>query len=378
MAGARMTKHKLLASACFALVAGFASSALAVDAELPPNAVPGKCYERVLIPEVLEYYEDRIIDAPERTEIRVIPAVYGDEVRTVTVREGRTEYITVPATYRTVTETVTIRPASYRIETVSARYETITERVLIREAYAVWKRGVPAHDRPNDPGKIRVGAGGEVLCLVEVPAEYANVTRQVLREPAREVRIDIPAETRVITRQVIDQPGRVDKREIAAEYGSVQVRVLKSPERTETYTVPATYKVVRKQRLVKASRFEWVEVTCQQPPPPPPPRYVAPPPPPPRYSPAPPPKYVAPVRAPVARCDEVDVTATTVRDLQTALGMRNYYSGARNGVFNTATSTALRRYQTETGLAVGRIDGATLRALGVPYSSNCAAVGERG
>jgi hypothetical protein len=373
MAGDEMKKHQLLASACFALITSFGSGAFALDADLPPNAVPGKCYQRVLIPEVLEYYEDRIIDTPERTEIRVIPAVYGDEVRTVTVREGRTEFITVAATYRTVTETVTIRPASYRIETVAARYETITERVLIREAYAVWKRGVPPSARPNDPNKIRTGAGGEVLCLVEVPAEYAMVTRQVLREPAREVRIDIPAETRVITRSVIDQPARVDKREIAAEYAQVTVRVLKSPERTETYTIPATYKTVRKQRLIKASHFEWAEAVCEQGPPPPPPRL----PPPPKYVAPPPPKYVPPPR-PMGRCDEVDVTATTVRDLQTALGMRNYYSGARNGVFNAATTQALHRFQTENRLAVGRIDGPTLRALGVPYTSGCAAVGERG
>lgn len=375
-----MKKQQFLASACFAMtIASFGSNAFALDADLPPNAVPGKCYQRVLVPEVLEYYEDRIIDTPERTEIRVIPAVYGDEVRRTVIREGRTEYITVSATYRTVTETVTIRPASYRIETVAARYETITERVLVREAYAVWKRGVPPGARPNDPNKIKMGAGGEVLCLVEVPAEYAMVTRQVLREPAREVRIDIPAETRVITSQVIDQPGRVDKREVAAEYGSVTVRVLKSPERTETYTIPATYKTVRKQRLVKASHFEWAEAVCDTPPAPPPPRYTAPPPPPPKYV-APPPRYTAPPAPmrPIGRCDEVDVTATTVRDLQSALGMRNYYAGARNGVFNTSTSAALRRFQTENHLAVGRIDGATLRALGVPYSSNCAAVGERG
>jgi hypothetical protein len=46
-------------------------------------------------------------------------------------------------------------------------------------------------------------------------------------------------------------------------------------------------------------------------------------------------------------------------------------------VFNTATRGALRRYQTENRLAVGRIDGPTLRAIGVPYDSVCA-VGERG
>lgn len=355
MAADVMTKLLLLASVCFALAAGFASRVLANEADLPPNAVPGKCYQKVLIPEVVESYDDRVIDTPQRTETRVIPAVYADQIRQTVIREARTEYIDIPATYRTVTELITVRPASSRYETIPARYETITERVLVREAYTVWKRGVTPSARHGYP--TRMDAGGEILCLVEVPAEYAMATRQVLREPARQVRIDIPSQTRAVARQVIDRPARVETRQIPAQYGQTTVRVLQVPERTETYTVPATYRTVRQQRVAKAARFEWVQAVCDTPPPPP--------------------KYVPPPRA-GSRCDEVDVTAITVRDLQTALGIRHYYAGARNGVFNKATRDALRRYQTENRLAVGRIDGPTLRAIGVPYDSICAPVGERG
>ncbi len=356
MAADVMTKLLLLASVCFALAAGFASKVLANEADLPPNAVPGRCYQKVLIPEVLESYDDRVIDTLQRTETRVIPAVYADDIRQTVIREARTEYIDIPATYRTVTEVVTVRPAGVRYETIPARYETIAERVMVREAYTVWKRGVAQGARHGYP--TRMGERGEILCLVEVPAEYAMVTRQVLREPARQVRIDVPAQTRAVARQVVDQPARVETRQIPAQYGQETVRVLKVPERIETYTVPATYRTVRKQRVAKAARFEWVQAVCDTPPPPPPPKYVPPP-------------------RPGSGCDEVDVTARTVRDLQTALGIRHYYAGARNGVFNKATRAALRRYQAENRLAVGRIDGPTLRAIGVPYDSVCA-VGERG
>jgi hypothetical protein len=361
-----------------AAIAGFTAvlgaSALAqAPVDLPPNAVPGKCYQRVLIPEVVETYQEQIVDTPERTEIRVIPAVFADKIEQIVVREARTEYTTVAATYRTVTETVVIRPASFRIETVPARYETISERVLVREAYTMWQRGVPANKRPTAPGMTKVLPTGEVLCLIEVPAEYATVTRQVLREPAREVRIEIPAETRVITRQVIDQPGRVDQRVIPAEYGTVNTRVLVTPERTETYTIPATYKMVSKKRVTTAARFEWQEFECETPAPPPPPRYAPPPKAPP---PAPRPRYTPPAQS---TCDEVDVSAVTVRDVQAALSIRRYYSGARNGVYNGETSAALRRFQSENGLAPGAINAATLRALGVPFQSRCGPTyGERG
>ena len=194
-------QHLLAAAAAACFAAGFSVPALAqTAAELPPNAVPGKCYERVLIPEVMETYQERIVDSPERTEIRVIAAVFADKTEQVVIREGRTEYTTVAATYRTVTETVVIKPASFRFESVPARYETISERVLVREAYTMWKRGVPPAQRPTGPGMVKTLPTGEVLCLIEVPAEYAMVTRQVLVTPPREVRIEIPAETRVVTR----------------------------------------------------------------------------------------------------------------------------------------------------------------------------------
>lgn len=383
--------------------------------DYPPNAEPGKCYNKVLIPQVYESYTEQIVDAPARTETRVIPAVYGMQTKQVVIREERVEYITIPATYKTITETVVIKPASTKTVTIPAVYKTITEQVLVKEAHTEWHRGIPAKDIAQYGYQTKVTATGEVLCLILVPAEYATVTRQVLVTPEQTKVIDIPAETQVVTKQVIDQDARVEKRVIPAEYGTIQVRVIVTPERIETITIPATYKIVTKQRMVSDNRFEWRVIDCKdgypiEPPAGgysvpgvsktpggygPPPSYGTPQgpqkysPPPRKYTPPPPPKYVppppeptqssgygnAPPAAPkpytaLASADKTDMSTTPqmVRDVQTALGVRGYYSGPRDGVFSAQTQAALAKFQADRKLDIGKITIDTLRSLGIPVS----------
>jgi hypothetical protein len=386
-----MRRSKLLGAAAAGGLAWAlsASGVLAGDygsGDFPPNAQPGKCYEKVLIQPVYESYTEQIIDIPGRTETRVIPAVYGEEVRQVLVREERVEYITVPATYRTVTETIIIKAASVRTETVPAVYETITERVLVREERYEWRRGVPPHQRPTDPNKYKVLPTGEVLCLVLVPAEYAMVTRQILKSPPRTVQIEVPAETQVVTRQVIDTDARVEKRVIPAEYRTMRVRVVVTAERTETYTIPPVYKTVTKKRMISDTRFEWRMIECETPPggyrpvsepaprydPPPAKRgggdyssgprpYVpdAPAPQPSGYSSGPRP-YVADAS------QDVRLTPRVIRDIQDSLGVRGYYKGKRDGTMNHQTKLALYRFQEDNNLDPALLTSRTLLALGVP------------
>ena len=60
-----------------------------------------------------------------------------------------------------------MKAASTRLETVPAQYETVTEEVLVRPAYTTWKKGTGPIQRIDQ-------ATGEIMCLVEVPAELAD------------------------------------------------------------------------------------------------------------------------------------------------------------------------------------------------------------
>jgi hypothetical protein len=230
--------------------------------DCPPNPEPGKCYEKVLRPEQFETYIEQVLEAPAHVESRTIEAVYRLEERSVLVHEARTESVTIPATYQTVSETVIVRPASVRRQAVLAVYETVTEQVLVRAAHTEWRRGMLLDRRETAPGTTMLSPTGEVLCLVEVPAEYRTETRQVLRTPARIVTVTVPEETQTISRQVLVAPSHVDWHQTPAEYRVKLEPVMVSPARVERYQVPAVYRTEVRQRRTRQASFAWQVIAC--------------------------------------------------------------------------------------------------------------------
>ena len=255
-------RRLLAASAAFpALLIAGASMAGGPD-DYPANALPGHCYQHVFTPPATEAYQDQVVDAPEHTATRVIPAVYGFVDKQVVVREGRTERYTIAPTYRTVTETIVVRPETTHTELIPAQLDTVTERVMVREAHTEWRRGSPGP--VSDPDMPRGRPYGDILCLIAIPAEYRLQTRTVVRVPEHTVETTIPADIRTRTREVIDQPGHEERRDIPPVYSIVRERVVVQPERVETYTVPAVIRIVTKTRVVAPGHYDWREYACRE------------------------------------------------------------------------------------------------------------------
>ena len=250
----------------------------ATNEDYPPNAAPGQCFTKILVPEVTETYTETVVVSPEKTDIRVIPGGVTTEQKSVLQKEESVEYLSIAATYRTVSETVVVKPGYTRTETIPATYETVTEKVKVKDGFTAWRPGstvagyAPGSantygsgqtSRPEGfYGPTRVLPTGEVLCLVEVPPEFRTITRQVLRTPARTVEIPVPPETSVITRQVIDQPAHVEKKIIPAVYGTITIKV-RAPDQTEPVVTPAVTNTYTKVKVVSPSRFEWKQVDCR-------------------------------------------------------------------------------------------------------------------
>lgn len=440
-----MTKFVLIAGASGValLTAGFA---VAADGDYPANPVPGHCYARVVTPVQYEVYQEQVLVTPEKTEIRTIPAEYRWEEQKYVVKQEAVEFITVPGTYKTITETIVVKEPTTRTEVVAAVYETVTEQVLVREAHTEWKPGngldayAPGYGAGKPgyspaPGAGGYGAGGsgapagygvpvqtkvtptgEVLCLVEVPAEYKTVTKQVLKTPAHTVTIQVPGETQTVTKQVVDQEARVEKRIIPAVYGYQKVRVLVSPERTETYTIPAVYKTIDKTRVVGGGKLEWREIICEKDMNGPLPANAIPCQPglggatckPPGYheheerreehhpkgygergavkvstptslakaQPAPVkavPAAAKPAAVQTASLPSASQAAATqhsngvsmVARMQEALAVKGYYKGAVDGFFTEASREALVRFQRDNHVAEGQLTVETARLLGI-------------
>ncbi len=330
--------------------------------DMPPNAVPGHCYQRVTTPSVTETYQERVIDIPEHAATRTIPPVYGEVDRKVMVREGRVEHVLIPPTYRTVTETEVIRPEISRTEVIPAEYERVTERILIHEAHAEWRRD---YGPVSDPDMPRRPSDRDIVCLIEVPAEYRLDTRDVLRAPERVVHTTIPAEVRTRTREVIDQPAHEERREIAPIYSTVHERVVVQPERVETYTVPPVYRIVTRTRAVTPDQAEWREVECRkvgrphhrhdedsdgergalEP------------------STRPDVLHHPRVLAEDGRGEHGVAADGSIARLQSALAQRGYYSGPIDGLFTIPTGDAMTRFQRDHDLPLGGFNFATAQAL---------------
>lgn len=258
-------------------------------ADYPRGAQPGQCFAQVRTPPVFETYQEQIVVSPGRVESRQTPAQYEWAERRVLVSPGREVRRWVPATYRSVTDTVVVSPATTRVEHIEPVFDTVYDQVMVRPPHAEWRRTFVGPDGVLPPG-AEVQPTGEVVCLVEVPAEYATVPRRVLREPGRTVETPIPAVTQTVTREVIDQPAHEVVEHVPPVFGVEKFRRLIAPARTDTVRIPPVFAQHTRQRQVSEGRLEWRQVDCDTkgapvPPPYPPPPYPPPPYPPPPYPP---------------------------------------------------------------------------------------------
>ena len=260
----------LLVLFAFSTVANAQDISLA-NADLPPNAKPGECYARVLIPELYKNSTERVL-----------------------LREASERIETVPAVYRTVQERIMVKEASERIESIPAVYETTTERVLVKPAYTTWKKGEGAITKMDN-------STGEIMCLVEVPAEYKTVTKSVLKTPATTRKITIPA-----------------------EYQTVSVRKLAEPATERRIEIPEEYQTVVKKEKVSEGRMEWRSILC-----------------------------------------ETNTNADVISSLQRALKMRGFDPGRIDGVMGFQTIEAVKEFQRSKGMPTGQLTMETLQTLNV-------------
>jgi hypothetical protein len=233
------------------------------------------------------------------------------------VNEASERLEVVPAVYGYVEERVLVQDASSRLEQVPAVYEWNEEQVLVRPAETVWKKGRGPIERIDD-------ATGEIMCLVEVPAEYKTVRTRMLKTPATTRRIEIPAEYKTVKRRVLQKPATTRTVQIPAEYKTMQVRRLVEPAREKRTPVPAAYQKVAQRELVSEGRMDWRPVLC-----------------------------------------ETNASPETIASIQRALWGAGHDPGPIDGVIGGQTLSAVKAFQQDKGLPTGGLTYATIDALGV-------------
>lgn len=281
-----------------------------------PQPQPGQCFARVSIPAVYETYTEETVVQPEYMGVKTIPPRYQMVDVQVLVAPPRTEQVTIPAVYRAVRETVMVEPERTETVVAPATWETYSERVMVRPAYVTWKPGTGVFGRTS-------AQGGDLLCRVEVPAEYATIQRRRMTAPETTRTRVIPPVMRTQTRQEMITPARVEDREVPAVYRTVKERQVIEPAREEPVLVPAVTRKETLRRVVSPARTEWREVLC-----------------------------------------ETNASKAKIAEVQRALTRRGFATTA-DGVFGPATVAAMERFQRANNLAAGYLTMETVQALGV-------------
>lgn len=286
---------------------------------LPPNAKPGECYARVLTPAIYQKESREVLKKEADFRIEVIPATYEYTTDSVLVKEASEVADLVPARYEWRTESVLVRDAVDQLKTVPAIYESSSETVLVKAAYTTWKKGRGPIEKLNN-------STGEIMCLIEVPAEYKTITSRVVKTPARTETITSPAIYNDVKKRVMIEGPTMVKRAIPAEYKTIKVKKVLTPARESRIEIPAMYQTITKRVKVTDSVLEWRSILC-----------------------------------------ETNTTGDIVRSIQKALSTAGYNPGAADGVLGGGTMKAIKGYQKEKNLAVGQLTLETIKSLGVSY-----------
>ncbi len=288
------------------------------DPNTPPNAKAGECFAWVFTPPQFKTEVNTLLKQEKAEKIDIIPAKYEWVDKRVMVKEASERLETVEAKYDWVTERVLVRPASTKLIKLPAEYKEVEERVMVSPARTYWKKGSGLITKVN-------GETGEIMCLIEEPAQYKMVKKHVLAraESTREVE-DQPAEYETVRRQVMASPPTTRKVVIPAEYKMVKIKQKVEDARTRKIAIPETYQQVTKQVKIAEGQHHWQRILC-----------------------------------------ETNMSMDIVRAMQSALNREGFYRGPIDGIIGNETADAITQYQRKKGLSTGGVTYEVLESLSV-------------
>lgn len=283
----------------------------------PPDAKPGECYAKVLVPAKYDVVSEKVLKREASESVSVVPAKYQWVEERIMVKEANEVLTVKPATFRWLEERIMVEPATTRLVPVPAVYETVSERVLDRPEQTTWKKGRGPIERIDN-------ITGEILCLVVEPATYKTINRTVVKKPATSRQVEVPPVYKTIRKQIVDKPAEVIKTSAPAEFSTVRVRKMVEPARESRASLPAEFQTITKRVKVSGERMSWQPILC-----------------------------------------ETNVTEDVIANLQQALASKGFNPGDIDGVLGSATLNAVEAFQRANSLARGGVTMETLEALKV-------------
>lgn len=306
------------------------------------------------------------------------------ETENVLIKEEAENIEPIEAKYQWVEKEVVVSEASTKLEHIPASYKTVTEKVIDKPAHTVWKKG-------SGPIQKMDEATGEIMCLIDVPASYKNISKQVLVNEATTHSVSVPAQYKKIKVRELISDSSEKRSVIPAEYKQVSVtkkssdptfvwhevhdntmnkasrtgrqvclvehkpiyqavekRIVKTPAIVQKQIIPAEYETVTVQKLVRDAQEVKTVIPASY--------------------------KTVPVREVATEgkmewrsilC-ETNMTRGRISDVQKALVKAGYNPGGIDGVIGQQTMSAVNQYQRDNNLPIDKyLNIETLKALNV-------------
>jgi len=275
-----------------------------------PNAKPGECYAKVMIPAVYKSETEQVVKKEAYEKIEIVPAKYETVTEKVMVKEASEKFAPVPAVYTDLkevietsparkvwrtgsnhkaslaepslvagamalglpntaqvdqcfmefhqpaqykkeTKQITLKEVSYKIDIVPAKYEVVKEKVLVKQASQKLKTIPPVYENVSE--KVLVSAAYTTWKKGRGLVERIDGTTGEIM-----CLVEVPAVYKTVTKRMLRKPATTEKIEIPAEYKVQQVRKLVSPPMENKVQIPATYETVTLNVKVSDDKTSWL------------------------------------------------------------------------------------------------------------------------
>ena len=279
-----------------------------------PQVKAGECQALVVIPAKFEPRTEQVVIKDASKTYEIVPAEYEMTEEQVVIKPASKKLEIVPAVFETVEEQIEIEPAMTNQEVIPPQYNEVKEEVVAKPAYMTARSEGPART---------FSSTGEALRMVEVPAEMANITKQVVQEEARINPTQVEAKFKTIKKQKLVSEETTREVEVPAEYETVKVKKLVKEAQQIEKEIPAEYAEVTKYEKISDAQVRWESVLCND-----------------------------------------SVNSKTIEAVQAALKKEGYRVSV-DGALGPGTMKALEAYQRKHNLGVGGVTRETLQSMGI-------------
>ena len=210
-----------------------------------------------------EMREEKILVEPERKKEIYVPAKFKTETVQELCQAEATGIRTIPAEFKCINKTVVVTPARMEATYIAPVYECVTEQVMVAPARRELRENCAT-------APVRRQASRDCGCAkhkIRGTCDDCNTKTVVIdRGESRDLcygMIDIPAQYQTVTKQVLKTEGKVVQKEIAAVTKTVSVQELVKEARTETIKIPARFAAVEKITEIEPAHYTFETIPAR-------------------------------------------------------------------------------------------------------------------